>query len=55
MMNRNEALRRKLEFNLDLSESPRMVLGDAKKIRTLVANLTANAGECLIPRGISTF
>ena len=40
----NEATRRNIAFNLDVSESPRMVIGDAKKIRTVVSNLTANAG-----------
>ncbi|TDL22224.1 hypothetical protein BD410DRAFT_788955 [Rickenella mellea] len=40
---RNEATRRNLEFNLDLVKCPKMVIGDAKKIRTVVANLTANA------------
>lgn len=41
---RSEAVRRGLEFNVDASNGPRMVIGDAKKIRTVVANLTANAG-----------
>ena len=41
---RNEAVRRSIQFDLDLSGSPKMVVGDAKKIRTVVANLTANAG-----------
>lgn len=41
---RNEATRRNLKFDLDLATSPKMVVGDAKKIRTVVANLTANAG-----------
>lgn len=39
----NEAGRRELEFKLDIADSPRMVVGDAKKIKTVVANLTANA------------
>lgn len=39
----NEAGRRKLEFKMDVSNSPRMVIGDNKKIKTVVANLTANA------------
>ncbi|KLO05580.1 hypothetical protein SCHPADRAFT_946794 [Schizopora paradoxa] len=43
LLYRNEATRRNIAFNLDVSESPRMVIGDAKKIRTVVSNLTANA------------
>jgi len=39
----NEAGRRKLEFKVDVSNSPKMVVGDIKKIKTVVANLTANA------------
>ena len=41
---RNEASRRNVQFDLNVADCPRMVIGDAKKIRTLVANLTANAG-----------
>ena len=48
--NRNEAKRRNIDFDLDLSGSPHVVIGDAKKIRTVVANLTANAGKCFTPR-----
>ncbi|KAL5524537.1 hypothetical protein ACEPAF_9677 [Sanghuangporus sanghuang] len=40
---RNEAVRRRVDFDLDLSGSPKMVIGDSQKIRTVVANLTANA------------
>ncbi|KAI0051509.1 hypothetical protein FA95DRAFT_1485478 [Auriscalpium vulgare] len=40
---KSEALRRNLRFRLDLSSSPRMVVGDPTKIRTVVANSTANA------------
>jgi len=40
---RNEAGRRNLEFKLDISESPKMVVGDPNKIKTVVANLTANS------------
>ncbi|KAI0073479.1 hypothetical protein K474DRAFT_1603252 [Panus rudis PR-1116 ss-1] len=43
MLYRNEASRRGLTFELDLSRCPKTVIGDAKKIRTVVANLTANA------------
>ncbi|KZW02251.1 hypothetical protein EXIGLDRAFT_760088 [Exidia glandulosa HHB12029] len=39
----NEASRRGLAFFVDTITSPRMVWGDSKKIRTVVANLTANA------------
>lgn len=40
---RNEAARRGLYFNVDISACPQTVIGDARKIRTVVANLTANA------------
>ena len=43
-MYQNEAVRRGLEFVVDITTSPKMVWGDSKKIRTVVANLTANAG-----------
>jgi signal transduction histidine kinase len=48
---RNEAGRRNLEFKLNISESPKAVVGDPKKIKTVVANLTANSREpsiCII-------
>ncbi len=32
-----------MEFNVDLGNTPRYVIGDARKVRTAVANLTANA------------
>ncbi|EJD55415.1 hypothetical protein AURDEDRAFT_94266 [Auricularia subglabra TFB-10046 SS5] len=38
-----EAARRQVTFVVDTEKSPSMVWGDAKKIRTVVANLTANA------------
>ncbi|KAF7299237.1 ATP-binding cassette transporter [Mycena indigotica] len=40
---RKEAQRRNLDFRLDLDQSPKTVVGDAKKIRTVVQNLTANS------------
>lgn len=40
---RREAERRKVSFILELEESPRNVVGDAKKIRTVVQNLTGNS------------
>ncbi|CAA7261458.1 unnamed protein product [Cyclocybe aegerita] len=40
---RKEAERRNIKFILDLQDSPKVVVGDAKKIRTVVQNLTANA------------
>ncbi|KAF8909011.1 hypothetical protein CPB84DRAFT_1813256 [Gymnopilus junonius] len=40
---RKEAARRDIKFDLDLLGSPTIVVGDAKKIRTVVQNLTANA------------
>jgi hypothetical protein len=42
---RSEATRRSLTFNVNTSDSPKVVIGDAKKIQTVVANLTANAGQ----------
>lgn len=41
---RKEARRRDLQFVLEVS-GPRVVMGDSRKIRTVVANLTANACE----------
>ncbi|KAI0785152.1 hypothetical protein C8Q75DRAFT_776169 [Abortiporus biennis] len=43
MLYRNEAARRGLHFSLDMSQCPKTVVGDVRKIRTVVANLTANA------------
>ncbi|KAF8158228.1 hypothetical protein B0H34DRAFT_446175 [Crassisporium funariophilum] len=40
---KKEAERRNIKFTLDLAESPTIVVGDAKKIRTVVQNLTANS------------
>jgi signal transduction histidine kinase len=40
---RNEARRRDIDFQLDVSDGPETVIGDSKKIQTVVANLTANA------------
>ncbi|KIP01296.1 hypothetical protein PHLGIDRAFT_507654 [Phlebiopsis gigantea 11061_1 CR5-6] len=40
---RNEAARRDLDFYLDVQNCPKTVVGDVRKIRTVVANLTANA------------
>lgn len=47
MLYRNEAARRGIGFELDTSQCPKTVVGDVKKIRTVVANLTANAGTCM--------
>lgn len=41
---RSEARRRNLKFVLEVS-GPRLVVGDSRKIRTVIANLTANARE----------
>ena len=38
-----EAQRKGLHFEIDLACDLRMVVGDANKVRTVVANLTANA------------
>jgi signal transduction histidine kinase len=40
---KSEAGRRDLAFNLNLAECPERVVGDCKKIQTVVANLTGNA------------
>ncbi|TRM64908.1 hypothetical protein BD626DRAFT_454990 [Schizophyllum amplum] len=40
---RNEAERRKLTFMIDVTSGPSKVVGDAKKIKTVVQNLSANA------------
>ncbi|KAF7322650.1 ATP-binding cassette transporter [Mycena chlorophos] len=40
---RKEAQRRNLDFRLDLDQTPKTVVGDSKKIRTVVQNLTANS------------
>ncbi|KAG8809948.1 Light-sensor Protein kinase, partial [Serendipita sp. 399] len=38
-----EATRRQLEFQINLDDAPRYVVGDSRKIKTVVANLTSNA------------
>ncbi|KAJ6466421.1 phytochrome-like protein [Mycena sanguinolenta] len=40
---RKEAQRRNISFNMELENSPKMVVGDSKKIQTVVQNLTANS------------
>ncbi|KAJ3992676.1 phytochrome-like protein [Lentinula boryana] len=40
---RNEAKRRNIDFEVDVDQCPSIVIGDCKKIRTVVQNLTANA------------
>lgn len=40
---RTEARRRNIGFKLSVVQIPKNVIGDAKKIRTVVSNLTANA------------
>lgn len=42
---RAEAERRGIQFTVSTAHIPNLVVGNAKKIRTIVANLTANAGE----------
>jgi signal transduction histidine kinase len=40
----NEAKRRKLDFRVDISDQlPKTVIGDARKIKTVIANLVANS------------
>ncbi|KAJ7134984.1 hypothetical protein C8R43DRAFT_894662 [Mycena crocata] len=40
---RKEAHRRKIEFKIELEQSPKTVVGDSKKIKTILGNLVANA------------
>jgi signal transduction histidine kinase len=40
---KHEAHRKSLRFEVDLAGDLRMVVGDSSKVRTVVANLTANA------------
>lgn len=40
---KHEAKRNGLDFELNLAGDPRMIIGDSSKVRTVVANLTANA------------
>ena len=40
---KHEAQRKGLEFQVDLAGDLRMVVGDSRKVKTVVANLTANA------------
>ncbi|KAF8208675.1 hypothetical protein K438DRAFT_1573576 [Mycena galopus ATCC 62051] len=40
---RKEAQRRNIMFNMELENSPKIVVGDPKKIQTVVQNLTANS------------
>jgi hypothetical protein len=43
---RREAERRGLEFKLEVRDVPTFVVGDSKKMTTVVQNLVANAREC---------
>lgn len=43
LLYRREAIRRKIDFKLELDKCPRRVIGDSKKIRTVIQNLTANS------------
>ncbi|KAJ7163265.1 hypothetical protein C8R46DRAFT_1177450 [Mycena filopes] len=56
---RKEAQRRSIAFEMQLEHSPKIVVGDSKKIRTVVQNLTANAlkytSEGSITVGCTTF
>jgi signal transduction histidine kinase len=45
-----EAARRNIQFELDVSTCPRYVVGDSKKICTVVQNLTGNARKCYIKK-----
>ncbi|KAF8635860.1 hypothetical protein AX15_000052 [Amanita polypyramis BW_CC] len=50
---RQEADRRRIDFLVDYGNSPQMVVGDARKIRTVVQNLTANALKYTVTGSIS--
>jgi signal transduction histidine kinase len=39
----DEAKRRGIDFVLEVGDAPRGVIGDVNKMKTVVANLTANA------------
>ncbi|KAJ7366589.1 hypothetical protein DFH08DRAFT_678657 [Mycena albidolilacea] len=56
---RKEAQRRNITFKMELQQSPKIVVGDSKKIRTVVQNLTANSlkytAEGSITVGCTTF
>lgn len=41
-----DALRKGLTFDIITRESPKSVMGDPRKIASVISNLTANAGEC---------
>lgn len=43
---RREATRRGLEFKLEVQDVPTFVVGDSKKMTTVVQNLVANARKC---------
>lgn len=43
-----EAERRSIAFTLNTTGLPQFVVGDSKKLRQVVANLTANAGMSLL-------
>lgn len=42
---RLETERRGIGFEVDMLDAPRFVIGDARKIRTVIGNLVANAGK----------
>jgi signal transduction histidine kinase len=46
---KKEAERRNISFILKLEDSPRIVVGDEKKIRTVVQNLTGNSCMSVCP------
>ncbi|PFH53382.1 hypothetical protein AMATHDRAFT_45648 [Amanita thiersii Skay4041] len=53
LLYRKEAERRNIGFQLEFQESPRIVVGDVKKIRTIVQNLTANAFKYTVKGSIT--
>lgn len=44
----HEAERRGIIFKLDIADSPKMVVGDSKKIRSVIQNLTENACKLFV-------
>lgn len=44
---RTEALRRGVQFTISATGLPHMVVGNARRIQTIVGNITANAGQWL--------
>jgi signal transduction histidine kinase len=48
---RVEATRRQIDFQINPGNAPRLVVGDARKIKTVIANLTSNGDNTSLPFG----